>query len=172
MDEQQHNRTKKKLRIVGGILLGVGVVCALVGFIDFALTFVNASNGGARFPSLFFLAMIGIPMIGLGAGLLVFSYKKEIGRYIKNESVPVINEAAEELKPAVKSVVSAVREGIKGDADEDKKEFVCPHCGKVNLDDGAFCSFCGKPMQKTCPICGAKQSGENVYCGKCGTRLD
>ena len=39
-------------------------------------------------------------------------------RYTKNEAVPVINEASEELKPAVKSVAEAVKET---DKTEEKK---------------------------------------------------
>ena len=52
MNEQQHNATKKKLRVIGIILIIVGVLCMTTGIIDFSLAF----NGKeVRDPTLFFL---------------------------------------------------------------------------------------------------------------------
>ena len=170
MNEQQHNENKKRLRTIGIILLVLGVACIVTGFVDFVLA-TNLEN--ARTPTLFFLIFLGSPMLFVGIVLLIFSYKKEIGTYIKNESVPVINEAANELKPAVKSVVSAFKEGLReGGSQDEKAERVCPHCGKHNDADHAFCAYCGKPFGKVCPVCGAKQDADDAFCGKCGTRLD
>lgn len=169
MNGQQHNETKKKLRVIGIILLVIGAVCMITGFVDFALS-MKSEDG---MPSLFFLIFLGSPMAFVGIALLILSYKKEIGTYIKNESVPVINEAADELKPAVKSVVSAVKEGLKGEVTKDEKsERICPHCGKHNDTDHAFCAFCGKPLGKVCPVCGAQQDSGDVFCGKCGAKLE
>ena len=141
MNEQQHNATKKKLRVIGIILIIVGVLCMTTGIVDFSLAF----NGKeVRDPTLFFLIFLGSPIMVAGIICLIFGFKKEIGMYIKNESVPVINEAAGELKPAIKSVVSAVKEGLNGE--EKQSDRVCSHCGKSNDGDHAFCSFCGKPL--------------------------
>lgn len=168
MNEQEHNATKKKLRIIGIILLVIGAACAITGFLDFSLCFVSTTV-----PTLFFLIFLGFPMIFIGTVLLIFGFKKEIGTYIKNESVPVINEAADELKPAVKSVVSAVKEGLKGEEPKDEQsERVCPHCGKHNDADHTFCAYCGKPLEKVCPVCGEKQDPGDVFCGKCGAKLE
>lgn len=38
-------------------------------------------------------------MLFVGIVCLTFGFRKEITRYVKNESVPVINEAGEELQP-------------------------------------------------------------------------
>lgn len=168
MNEQQHNNTKKKLKIIGGILVAIGAVCVLVGFIDFFSAF-----NGSGMPKLFFLCFIGLPTFGVGLMLLLFGFKKEISTYVKNESVPVINEAADELKPAVKSVVSAVKEGLQGEeTTQEKGDRICPHCGKNNDADHAFCAYCGKPLEKVCPVCGAKQDSGDVFCGKCGAELE
>lgn len=167
MNEQQHNNTKKKLKIIGGVLTAVGAVCALIGFIDFFSVF----NDGGGMPKLFFLCFIGLPLLGVGLMLLSFGFKKEISTYVKNESVPVINEAADELKPAVKSVVSAVREGIQPDG-QNGHTIKCPKCGAENPADHKFCSECGGSLVKTCPVCGAQQEADDKFCGKCGTKFE
>lgn len=167
MNEQQHNATKKKLRVIGIILIIVGVLCMTTGIVDFSLAF----NGKeVRDPTLFFLIFLGSPIMVAGIICLIFGFKKEIGMYIKNESVPVINEAAGDLKPAIKSVVSAVKEGLNGE--EKQSDRVCSHCGKSNDGNHAFCSFCGKPLGKTCPVCGAQQEYGDAFCGKCGAKLE
>ena len=44
-------------------------------------------------------------------------------------------------------------------------------CGKVN--DGNFCSACGKPRIKAdyCPKCGAEVKSDDSFCNKCGQKL-
>ncbi len=159
-ENNNHESTKKKLKITGFILLGGGIVLSLVGLINFF-----ASFGTGEFPKLFFCAFIGFPLLGVGAGLLSFAFKREIMRYAKNESVPVINEASEEVSPAMKNVASAVKEGLG------EKTVKCPHCGTENPTDGKFCKECGKAITTTCPECGAKVSPDDKFCGNCGAKL-
>ena len=75
--------------------------------------------------------------------ILSFAFKQEISRYLKNESVPVINEASEELSPAIKNVASAVKQGLSEDSDK-----------------------------KYCTACGAKIETNDRFCGQCGNKLD
>ena len=144
MNEQQHNETKKKLRIIGIILIIVGGICAITGFVDFSLA-MNSEE--VRMPTLFFLIFIGSPIMVAGLICIIFGFKKEIGTYIKN-----------------------VKEGLNGE--EKQSDRVCSHCGKSNDGDHAFCSFCGKPLGKTCPVCGAQQEYGDAFCGKCGAKLE
>ena len=103
----KHQKNKRKLRIIGTILLVIGLICAIIGFVDF---FISMTSMGS--PHLFFLLFIGLPCIGIGTGLLIFANHREITTFIKNESVPVINEVADEISPAIKSVTKAVKSGI------------------------------------------------------------
>ena len=87
-------------------------------------------------------------------------------RYAKNESVPVINEASEEITPAVKNVAAAVNEGLKSE-----KTITCPKCGTANPADGKFCKECGTALDVTCPNCGEKISPDDKFCNNCGEKL-
>ena len=83
--------------------------------------------------------------------------------YIKNESVPVFNEAGEEMKPGISAIAGAVKDA--------GKTVVCPYCGSANGADDNFCSKCGKALVFTCPRCNAKVSADSAFCPKCGEKL-
>ena len=63
MNEQQHNATKKKLRMIGIILIIVGVLCVTTGIVDFSLA-MNSEE--VRMPTLFFLIFLGSPIMVAG----------------------------------------------------------------------------------------------------------
>ncbi len=160
MDNNNHEETKKKLKIIGSIILGVGITLSAIGLISFFSAF-----GSGDFPKLFFLVFPGFPMIGIGASMLSFAYKREIMRYSKNEGVPVLNEAIEEVAPTVKKVVS-------GEKPESEKVKKCPSCGAENSDKNRFCPECGAALNKVCPKCGNKVGASDKFCPNCGTKLD
>lgn len=154
---EKHEKLKKKLKIAGFVLVIVGAVLALAAFIDFFIT-VDPDKG---MPKLFFLAFIGLPMLGIGAGLLTFGFRREIATYSKNESVPVINEASSEIAPAIQNVVKAAK----------TESGVRCECGALNDADAKFCKACGKPLAKTCDNCGENNSADSAYCNNCGNKL-
>lgn len=159
MDNNNHEKTKKKIKIIGFIVLGAGIILSAAGLISFFSAF-----GSGDFPKLFFLVFPGFPMIGIGASMLSFAYKREIMRYSKNEGVPVINEAIEEVGPTVKKVVS-------GEKTADEKTKKCPDCGAENSDKNKFCSECGAALNKVCPTCGNTVEADDKFCPNCGTKL-
>ncbi len=83
MDNNNHEETKKKLKIIGFIVLGAGIIFFAIGFLSFLSAF-----GSSGFPKSFFLMFAGIPMIGIGASMLSFAYKREIMRYSKTRAYP------------------------------------------------------------------------------------
>lgn len=155
---KQHEKLKFRLKIVGFIMIAAGIALTITGFVDFFKAMANPENG---IPKLFFLLFIGLPMLGVGAGFLVFAFRREIVTYTKNESVPVINEASAEISPAIQNVVKAANteNGVR-----------CV-CGTINDADAKFCKACGKPLAKICENCGETNSADSTYCSNCGNRL-
>lgn len=162
MPDNNHENIKRKLRIAGFILLAVGAVFAIIGFVDFFSVFTS----GGGMPRLFWMLFLGLPMVGVGIMLLSLGYKREISKYFKNESVPVINEAADELTPAIKSIKRALKD------DEPQKDEITCKCGARNPAGMRFCGQCGKPLVRVCPHCGDIAEPDDNFCGKCGKPLD
>lgn len=157
----KHEQNKRIFKILGFILLGVGAVFAIVGFADFFSSF-NSMHG---MPTRFWCLFVGLPCMGVGGMLLGLGYHREMTQYIEKEKAPVVNEAAKDMTPAVKTVVSAVREGL---SDDDKR--ICT-CGTENTSDSVFCKSCGKRLVGTCSSCGAEIPPDAEYCPKCGSKL-
>ena len=156
-----HNKIKLVLKITGGALLLVGAVFAIIGFADFFSAF-----NGTGMPTKFWCCFVGLPLIGIGIGLLTAGFRREIMRYQKNESAPVVNEAAEDMSPAVKTVATAFREGFSG---EGKRK--CS-CGCENDADSKFCKVCGKLLTLRCPHCGAAIAPDSIFCDECGKKVN
>ena len=155
---QKHLKIKKKLKTIGPILLAVGAVLAIIGFIDF---FVSMGSCGT--PKLFFMAFWGMPTAVAGGLITMYGYQKEVSTYIKNEAVPVFNEAGEEISPAIKSIAKSVKDGVK-------EKLIC-ECGEVNDEGSKFCKKCGKPLFKTCPYCGQEVDVDSEFCNHCGRKI-
>ncbi len=166
-EKERHEKTKRTLKIVGVVLLVCGIILFVAFFIDFMLTIYETRG----MPKLFVCGMIGLPMIAFGAMCLQLGNRREIGNYMKNEMTPVINDAAYDLKPAVKAVAEAVKETEEQPKAEEKKVTICPNCGKENQPENKFCDGCGTPLYKICPACGAKQEADDSFCGNCGAKL-
>lgn len=157
--KEKHERTKRILKIVGPIVAAAGLILAVVGFVSFFSSF-----GGDGMPSLFWCAFVGMPVFVIGLGITFTAFRREIATYHKNESAPVINEFAEDIKPAVQSVASAVRETAAQDA-------ICPNCGEKNDADAKFCKNCGAALRKVCPDCGEQNDADAKFCKSCGKSL-
>ena len=157
----QHQKTKLKLRVIGVCLLAFGAVLAITGFVNFAL---SISDG--EMPNRFWMLFLGLPMLAVGLMLLLMSLRQEITRYVKNETVPIVNEAGEEIAPAVRAVAAAAREGVTP-----AEHLTCGACGAENPAGNSYCGKCGAPLARTCPACGASVKAGDAYCGQCGKKL-
>ena len=161
--QTKHAKTKRKLKIIGLTLLGVGsafiitgITCAIT--VDFIL---------------FTLLFPGFVFIGPGLMLTLTAYRREIGSYMSSEQAPVVNQMATQIKPAVTTFASAAKEGLKeNDADRDGIADTCPSCGKPTIKGALFCTSCGRTIAVNCPKCNAINPAEGKFCHSCGVPLD
>ena len=151
---EKHEKTKLTLRILGIVLLSLGVVFSAIGIINFFYT--ASTNGGV--PKLFFFAFIGFPMVGVGGMLLMFSYKREIMKYGKNETMPIYKEMGKDIAPVIKEFTA-------------QEEKITCSCGAENDKNSKFCKECGKELVKKCPDCNEKLDADSNFCKNCGHKL-
>lgn len=156
----KHEKNKRLFKILGFVFLGVGLILSIIGIASFFESFFYSD-----WPQFFWCCFIGFPMMGVGGMLLSIGFNREIARYMAKEHAPVVNEAAKDMSPAVKTVASAVKEGL---SNENKR--VCS-CGVENDSDSIFCKSCGKRLVNTCSACGAVVPSDAEYCPKCGSKI-
>lgn len=158
--QKRHKRNKTIFKVTGIAVLCVALGMIVTGMVDFF-----SAMGGAGYPERFWMLMVGLPLLAVGFTLTGLGFRREMATYIKNESVPVFNEAGKEIAPGVQSIASAVREGYEGSAQ------VCPVCGETNREESKFCKKCGAPLKRVCPHCGEEVASDSKFCDRCGEEL-
>lgn len=158
----EHAKKKRMLKILGFILLGIGIAFSVTGFTSFFRSF---NSMGSEMPNLFWCSFIGLPLIGAGGFLLTFAYRREIAKFSKDETMPVTKEAYKDLHPEIHDFVSMIKE-------EPQSKIQCPKCGTLNDGDHKFCSSCGATLlDKTCPHCGNHVDANDHFCPFCGKEI-
>lgn len=135
------------LRVVGPIMLGIGVLLTAVAMIEF----FNAM-GSFGTPGNFWMGFVGLPLIAIGAALTKFGYLGPASRYVAGELTPTLRDTLGALGVATGRTS-------------------CPACGGDNAADAKFCDDCGAPMQRTCARCNATNAADATFCDDCGASL-
>lgn len=107
---------------------------------------------------LWYIMFVGIPIIIVGVFLFVFSFQREVVRYVISEQ---FNEFASLDNTGSRETTSVCNV---------KASITCT-CGEVNSADSYFCKKCGKSLRRTCENCGASVPADSVYCNKCGAEI-
>ncbi len=153
----KNEAARKKFKIIGPIVLGVGIIFFLIAIINFFSCF-----GTGNFPNLFILAFFGLPLIGVGAVICRLGYMKQITGYVASQTTPVtsdsINYIIDNNKEAIKNVIN-------------NKKITCPYCNTLNDEGAKFCDNCGKELNKVCPNCNTLNDPNAKYCDNCGHRF-
>jgi len=151
-----HNKVRDLLRVAGPVVLGLGVLFMLIGFVSFVSAFNSMGH-----PSYFWCMFVGTKIGYLGA----------VARYMAGESAPVakdtFNYMADGTKEGVRDIASAIKDGITGG-------FVsCPHCQESNDSDAKFCNECGETISsvKACSNCRTENDLTARFCDKCGNEF-
>ncbi|MEO0474423.1 MAG: zinc ribbon domain-containing protein [Planctomycetota bacterium] len=155
LDTDKHRSNRSALRIIGPVILGVGVLLTVIGLVGFFSTFGSepSFDGPPEGVKLFFLCFIGIPMMAVGGAITKFAFMGAVARYIASEAAPVAKDTTNYMidgtKDAVgdlaQSVGAGIAAGLAGEAAA-QDTIDCPSCGAA-CDPGArFCSQCGASM--------------------------
>lgn len=170
-----HQAVRGVLRVVGPVLLGIGGLCMVVGFIDF---FGAMHSFGS--PRLFFLFFIGMPLLFAGGVMTKAGFMGRIARYHAGEAAPVAKDTIHYMAEGTQGDVQAMaraagaglREGLGGAIQPETGEagVRCHKCNFVETADAKFCSACGAAMakSKTCPECGELNDPDARFCDACG----
>lgn len=189
LDNERHRGNRSVLRIIGPLVLIVGIICTLVGVGGFFSTFIQGFTSGPGEMmeegfgdgiKLFPLAFIGIPLMGIGGMITKFAYMGAVARYAASEIAPVAKDTTNYMidgtKDAVGGLAQSVGAGIAAGLAGEKPavEMVdCPQCGEA-CDSGArFCDQCGAaiPGPVRCESCGAMNEPDAKFCSQCGESM-
>ncbi len=160
------------LRLVGGVVLGVGVLSAVVGLWSFFSAF-----GTMQPPRYFWAVFLGFPMIAIGAALSSYGDMGAVARYQVGEMTPVardtFNTLAKGTAGGVETLARAVSRGLRsggpGEASVGTESIPCSKCQSLNAPEIKFCPQCGTPVvPKVCTACGAAIGAGARFCGQCG----
>ena len=151
-NEEMYKRWKRRLIVIGSILLVVGVMLAVVGIINISKmvktiadaessqqSITNGSKNG--FWGVFLTALGGFCSIG-GIACLVNAFRREIASFGAATVAPVAKDVADY---ASEEIVPNVAKSIK-DAKSDEETKVCSECGAKNKETSNFCGKCGKKI--------------------------
>ncbi|MBB3206396.1 RNA polymerase subunit RPABC4/transcription elongation factor Spt4 [Rhodopirellula rubra] len=161
-----HTQVRGVLRVVGPLILLVGILFTIVGLGSFFSSF-----GGFEPPRYFWCGFVGLPLMFVGAVMTQVAYVGAIARYHAGEIAPVgkdtFNYMAEGTQGGVKTMASALAAGLSEGISGDK--IGCPQCGNANDRQAKFCDECGSSLSKSCSSCGEVNDGDAKFCDGCGT---
>jgi RNA polymerase subunit RPABC4/transcription elongation factor Spt4 len=167
--DPRHEQTRSVLRTVGIVLLLVGGTFLVVGIGSFFAAF-----GGMEPPRFFWCAFVGIPILFVGGVLTSYGFLGTVMRYSAQEMAPVgkdtFNYMAQGTKDSVKTLASAVGEGLRSGAPAPAERVRCHKCNQANDANAKFCSGCGTSLGKTkaCSACNELNDPDAKFCDNCG----
>jgi hypothetical protein len=144
---RQQRGVRSALRVIGPLLLGIGLLLTIGGMASFFSAF-----GSFGMPTDFWMAFVGLPLMGVGWGITRFAYLGPATRYVAGEVTPTIRDTLGAL-------------GI-GSARQ-----TCAACGAENDSTARFCDSCGGALSAQCRSCGATNDADARFCDGCGAPL-
>ena len=151
----EYEEKKKSIRIIGIILLVVGVALFLFGISNIFTVFTTptdwdnfaqqSSNMMGSFVIGGFSVVIGFALIGIGFQMYFATHIRGISRFSARETAP----ATEIMTEAVASGLSRGFSKEGGGPFSASKEVIkvkCRNCGYLETEDADFCSKCGERM--------------------------
>lgn len=164
-----HTKARRFFRIVGPLVVLIGILFMGIGLFDFFQAFNSFSMGPTKFHYMF----IGMPLLFIGIVLCNLGYGSVAARYVAREMAPVtsdtFNYVGHEIQDGVKEISRAVTEGRIEAIQEVKIH--CKNCSAENDHNANFCSICGQTLKNTCNDCFEENPADANFCNKCGNEL-
>ena len=129
LNEENYQRSNKKLKTIGKILLIVGIVIMVISFILIVLSFMGFGNttissiGNESFSNgamqktasgilgsfgLFalggFMSTTGFSLAAVGGVIMAIAHKREIAAYTTQQMMPIAQEGMEKMAPTIGKV--------------------------------------------------------------------
>ncbi len=200
VNEEKHQKVKRKLNIIGLILLIIGLIMVGVGItlLILGIKNINSSNllespkepkddlmNNALTSMGYFIGggllfVIGFGMVFYGIYAVFFAHARDIASFGASSIAPVVNDTvnymADNTAPAVNKAVGGLAESITSGIVKGKQtanKTVCPKCQETNDANAKFCDNCGEKLEteKHCPNCGEKLEKDQKFCPNCGNKL-
>jgi hypothetical protein len=185
LDDSSHKTIRDSLRIIGPIVLAVGLISIVIGVVSFINFFSSGSSGfDSEFGPLrpFLCVAFGMFVTVVGALICQFGFMGAFYRYFAGEAAPVgkdvINYMADGTQDAVRTIATAVGKGIHAGIQGDEPAahaavIFCQKCDMANEATASFCKSCGTPLKKTtrCSVCGESNDADARFCDHCGKEL-
>lgn len=161
----QHGKIRSFFRLLGSVLLIIGVTCMLVAFIDFF------TLQGFEEPKFFWLFFVAMPFLFVGFILSGLGFGGAIAKYESREYAPIAKDAfnylAKETTPVVKEIAKALQQG-----GTPKLSYTCHNCHQPNPSNAKFCNDCGKQLVLICRGCEQVNTNDAQFCNQCGNSLE
>jgi ribosomal protein L40E len=170
--DPQHQRAQGFLCLFGPLVMGLGIVLAVIGMFSFF-----SSLRSFQPPTYLWGVMVGLPLLGVGAGLANFGRDGEILRDLAEEVSPVakapFNTTAGAARHGVETLAQDVERGLtttmNGDSLSESETILCGRCLAANPVAAKFCNQCGTSLLiQTCQGCGASITPTARFCTECG----
>ncbi|MHA1225843.1 MAG: hypothetical protein ACTSR2_06075 [Candidatus Hodarchaeales archaeon] len=157
--EEEYEETKEKMRIVGIILIIVGIGVLVFGIMNIFTAFTssfdmssidNFQNFGSNMMGKFFVGAIsvffGVILLSIGYKLYLATHIRGIAKYTATELAPATTIASEALATGITRGVKNAGGLSLGGSTKEVVRIKCRNCGYLETEDATFCSKCGKPL--------------------------
>ena len=131
------------LRVVGVIALVVALVLLGLGLADF---FSSMSSDG-EFPTRFWMAFLGILLLGPALWCLRAGFLGVGLRYVAAEASPVLKDSASYLSDG-EGILGVGRTVDDAPAEASETGHFCSRCGTRNDTGASFCDHCGSALAR------------------------
>lgn len=165
-ETKKHKTAKIVLRIIGFIILPIGLGLIIAGLISFFQGFSGNGMG-----SYFYLCFIGAPFIFVGGICLFLGYMRNIHSFTISQSAPVVKDVANYVIDGTSDTMIKNASKLFKEVKRNDEKPICSKCGAENEVGAKFCDKCGHELYKVCKECGELNDDDSSFCRKCGKEL-